>query len=117
MNFHNDSNKIIHFLVEKEESIHSSNDLSRNDQQKYFTSKPKNKTKEETETIDTLLQIGNKAKISDCELAECTFMDFAGQTEYYSTHQTFLTKNAIYLIVTTLKNEENPFADSVPEQG
>lgn len=33
------------------------------------------------------------------QLADCGFWDFAGQKEFYATHQTFLSANAVYLLV------------------
>ncbi|XP_071149142.1 uncharacterized protein [Mytilus edulis] len=33
------------------------------------------------------------------QLADCGFWDFAGQKEFYATHQTFLSSNAVYLLV------------------
>ena len=38
------------------------------------------------------------------DLADCRFWDFAGQREYYATHQTFLSPNAIYLLTMSLKD-------------
>lgn len=40
------------------------------------------------------------------ECAECDFWDFAGQKEFYATHQTFLTMNAIYLLTIDLSSFE-----------
>lgn len=33
------------------------------------------------------------------DFAETVLLDFAGQYEFYATHQTFLNKHAIYLLV------------------
>jgi GTPase SAR1 family protein len=33
--------------------------------------------------------------------ADCAIWDFAGQKEFYATHQTFLTNSAIYLLTVT----------------
>lgn len=33
------------------------------------------------------------------QLADCGFWDFAEQKEFYATHQTFLSTNAVYLLV------------------
>lgn len=71
---------------------------------------------EKNESIDTLLEDVLKAEVSDREYADCTMMDFAGHTEFYSTHQTFLTDNAIYLVVFNF-NDENIFAEAVDETG
>ncbi|CAG2192063.1 unnamed protein product [Mytilus edulis] len=38
-------------------------------------------------------------------LVECGIWDFAGQKDYYVTHQTFLTPHAIYLLVVNLKED------------
>ena len=42
------------------------------------------------------------------DYAYCDFWDFAGQRDFYATHQTFLTVNAIYLITTDLSNFKIP---------
>ncbi|VDI72010.1 Hypothetical predicted protein [Mytilus galloprovincialis] len=39
------------------------------------------------------------------EFADCGFWDFAGQKEFYATHQTFLSTNAIYLLVVDISKE------------
>lgn len=36
------------------------------------------------------------------QFADCGFWDFAGQKEFYATHQTFLSSNAVYLLVVDL---------------
>lgn len=62
----------------------------------------------EGETDDVLrdLEKGLFTKISDDEYADCIFLDFAGHKEYYTTHQTFLTKKAVYLITTSLHDND-----------
>ena len=37
--------------------------------------------------------------------ADCVIWDFAGQKEFYATHQTFLTNSAIYLLTADLSKE------------
>ncbi|CAG2236291.1 unnamed protein product [Mytilus edulis] len=44
-------------------------------------------------------------EMSSNDMVECGLWDFAGQKEYYVTHQTFLTQNAIYLIVADLTED------------
>ncbi|VDI65638.1 Hypothetical predicted protein [Mytilus galloprovincialis] len=39
------------------------------------------------------------------EFADCGFWDFAGQKEFYATHQTFLSANAVYLLVVDISEE------------
>ena len=39
------------------------------------------------------------------EFCDCDFWDFAGQRDFYATHQTFLTVNAIYLLVADLSSK------------
>ncbi|CAC5370508.1 unnamed protein product [Mytilus coruscus] len=41
----------------------------------------------------------SKTAYQNEEFADCEFWDFAGQKEFYATHQTFLSTNAIYLLV------------------
>ncbi|CAC5389060.1 unnamed protein product [Mytilus coruscus] len=69
---------------------------------------------ENTENIETLFEIGCKTTVSGGVFADCIIMDFAGHEEYYSTHQTFLTTNAIYMVVFKF-DDDNPFADTVEE--
>jgi hypothetical protein len=38
-------------------------------------------------------------------LADCSIWDFAGQKEFYATHQTFLTNSAIYLLTVDLSKD------------
>ncbi|VDI37255.1 Hypothetical predicted protein [Mytilus galloprovincialis] len=49
------------------------------------------------------------------ECAECDFWDFAGQKDFYATHQTFLTMNAIYLLTIDLSSFET--AQPVQQEG
>ncbi|XP_063411013.1 uncharacterized protein LOC134693963 [Mytilus trossulus] len=77
-----------------------------------------NEKYENTETIITKLQDGlvEPAEVQNADLysdlkgwseseasledfAEVALLDFAGQYEFYATHQTFLNKHAIYLLV------------------
>lgn len=37
--------------------------------------------------------------------ADCRFWDFAGQKEFYATHQTFLNPNAVYLLVVDVSTD------------
>ncbi|VDI52486.1 Hypothetical predicted protein, partial [Mytilus galloprovincialis] len=39
------------------------------------------------------------------EFADCGFWDFAGQKEFYATHQTFLSSNAVYLLVVDISED------------
>lgn len=39
------------------------------------------------------------------DFADCGFWDFAGQKEFYATHQTFLSTNAIYLLVVDISKD------------
>lgn len=47
----------------------------------------------------------NKETMQDEGLVECGIWDFAGQKEYYATHQTFLTTDAIYVIVADMTDD------------
>lgn len=71
---------------------------------------------EDIENIETLFELGCKTKVSRGGFADCMIMDFAGHKEYYSTHQTFLTTNAIYLVVFKF-DEDDPFDETVEETG
>ena len=55
-----------------------------------------------------LNRIGNEASLSEYpndKFADCGFWDFAGQKEFYATHQTFLSRNAIYLLVVDVSDK------------
>lgn len=70
----------------------------------------------EPDSIEAVLDNAGKATVSRQQYADCIIMDFAGHREYYSTHQTFLTKNAIYLVVLSLK-KENLLSETYSETG
>lgn len=58
------------------------------------------------ENLDQILsEVKKNENTSSDDLVECGLWDFAGQKDYYVTHQTFLTPNAIYLIVTDLTED------------
>lgn len=40
-----------------------------------------------------------------CQYASCGLWDFAGQLEFYATHQAFLTSSAIYILVSSMDDE------------
>ncbi|VDI14591.1 Hypothetical predicted protein, partial [Mytilus galloprovincialis] len=44
-------------------------------------------------------------KMTSERLVECGIWDFAGQKDYYATHQTFLNPHAIYLLVTNISDD------------
>ncbi|XP_063409500.1 uncharacterized protein LOC134692836 isoform X2 [Mytilus trossulus] len=44
-------------------------------------------------------------KMASESLVECGIWDFAGQKDYYATHQTFLNPHAIYLLVTNISDD------------
>lgn len=55
---------------------------------------------------DVLKEAQNqKEKMASHGLVQCGIWDFAGQKDYYATHQTFFTPHAIYLLVTDIKDE------------
>ena len=43
-------------------------------------------------------------------------VDFAGEKEYYITHQTFLTANAVFLLTNSLLDED-VFSDTISDEG
>lgn len=49
-----------------------------------------------------------KGAMTNEGLIECGIWDFAGQKEYYATHQTFLTPYAIYLLVVDIEDDIKP---------
>lgn len=59
------------------------------------------------ENMDTIImKVRNeREKMTSEGLVECGFWDFAGQKEYYATHQTFFTPHAIYLLVADIGDD------------
>jgi hypothetical protein len=53
---------------------------------------------------DTLSDVMN-VELPKEVFADCAIWDFAGQKEFYATHQTFLTNSAIYLLTAGLSKE------------
>ncbi|XP_052073940.1 uncharacterized protein LOC127711826 [Mytilus californianus] len=63
-----------------------------------------------------------KDKMTSEGLVECGIWDFAGQKDYYATHQTFFTPHAIYLLVADItedikdiQHDENADFDKIGE--
>lgn len=55
---------------------------------------------------DILYYVKNKKhKMTSEGLVECGIWDFAGQKDYYATHQTFFTPDAIYLLVVDITDD------------
>ncbi|CAC5368629.1 unnamed protein product [Mytilus coruscus] len=55
---------------------------------------------------DILLEAqSQKEKMAADGLVQCGIWDFAGQKDYYATHQTFFTPHAIYILVTDIEDE------------
>lgn len=55
---------------------------------------------------DILFYVKNKKhKMTSEGLVECGIWDFAGQKDYYATHQTFFTPDAIYLLVVDITDD------------
>ncbi|XP_063410536.1 uncharacterized protein LOC134693628 [Mytilus trossulus] len=63
-----------------------------------------NKETDQLYLLSNVLQ--SESNKENVECAECDFWDFAGQKDFYATHQTFLTMNAIYLLTIDLSSFE-----------
>ncbi|XP_063418365.1 probable serine/threonine-protein kinase pats1 [Mytilus trossulus] len=66
-----------------------------------------------TEQMDKILLKIKKDqnKMTSESLVECGLWDFAGQKDYYATHQTFLNPHAIYLLVTNISDDISATGD------
>ncbi|XP_076083736.1 uncharacterized protein LOC143054607 isoform X2 [Mytilus galloprovincialis] len=57
----------------------------------------------------------SEVDLSDKEdYATLLFWDFAGDEEFYHTHQTFLSQDAIYIVVTKLNDADDKYAQGNP---
>ncbi|XP_052081793.1 uncharacterized protein LOC127719609 [Mytilus californianus] len=72
-----------------------------------------NKETDQLYLLSNVLQ--SEGNTDNIECAECDFWDFAGQRDFYATHQTFLTMNAIYLLTIDLSSFET--AQPVQQEG
>ncbi|XP_060553613.1 probable serine/threonine-protein kinase roco8 isoform X3 [Ruditapes philippinarum] len=59
------------------------------------------------DTLDESMQMPTV----DSKTADVSIWDFAGQTEFYDTHQVFLSKRAIYLLVTDMSKQVNDIVE------
>lgn len=55
--------------------------------------------------MSSVLSSTSTSDISTNNHALCGLWDFAGQKEFYATHQAFLTSNAIYLVVANIADD------------
>lgn len=79
----------------------------------YKTKIPEKKMKEIFGELDDVLALVKQEKdaMASEGLVECGIWDFAGEKDYYVTHQTFMTQHAIYILVTSLKGNENKLTE------
>ena len=68
---------------------------------------------EDDRTKGVDVRLSEPCKVDDARKLELVFWDFAGHDEYYSTHQAFLSKGALHLLVVDLKR----FTDEVSVRG
>ncbi|OPL33218.1 serine pats1 threonine-protein kinase, partial [Mytilus galloprovincialis] len=61
--------------------------------------------------LDMLESVAN-CKLSQNEYAECGLWDFAGQKEFYATHQAFITSNSVFLLVADISKDVNIDVDT-----
>lgn len=76
----------------------------------YTDESNENKETDQLYLLSNVLQ--NESNEENIEYAACDFWDFAGQKDFYATHQTFLSINAIYLLTIDLSS----FATDPPVQ-
>ncbi|CAC5381003.1 unnamed protein product [Mytilus coruscus] len=79
------------------------------------------KCKINLQTKEWIFTKGNESPLSEYpndQYADCGFWNFAGQKEFYATHQTFLSRNAIYLLVVDVSEdfEMNTFENMIENQ-
>ncbi|CAC5406238.1 unnamed protein product [Mytilus coruscus] len=64
--------------------------------------------------FETMLTAKSKVDVHDKEeYATFLLWDFAGDEEFYHTHQTFLSQDAMYLVVTKLNEADDPNAQAL----
>ncbi|CAG2199547.1 unnamed protein product [Mytilus edulis] len=56
-------------------------------------------------TVALIVKAGQEIQNQTEKFADCGFWDFAGQKEFYATHQTFLSANAVYLLVVDISKD------------
>lgn len=54
---------------------------------------------------DMLSNTLSRHSSTKCQYASCGLWDFAGQLEFYATHQAFLTGSAIYILVSSIDDD------------
>lgn len=63
-----------------------------------------------------MLESVANCKLSKNEYADCGIWDFAGQKEFYATHQAFITSNCIFLLVADISKDVNTGAGTSMSQ-
>ncbi|XP_071142170.1 cyclic GMP-binding protein C-like [Mytilus edulis] len=72
---------------------------------------PNKSSDQAAKDIETMLSAQSKIDVHDKEEYATFFLwDFAGDEEFYHTHQTFLSQDAMYLVVTKLNEADDPNA-------
>ncbi|XP_060554331.1 probable serine/threonine-protein kinase roco4, partial [Ruditapes philippinarum] len=83
-----------------------------NDEEEAFTSNGvKYSDIEIVKDLQDTLHESMQMPTQDSKTADVSIWDFAGQTEFYDTHQVFLTKKAVYLLVTDISKQVNDIVE------
>ncbi|XP_071142181.1 uncharacterized protein [Mytilus edulis] len=75
---------------------------------------PQQPSEQAARDFETMLTAKSKVDVHDKEeYATFLLWDFAGDEEFYHTHQTFLSQDAMYLVVTKLNEADDPNAQDL----
>ncbi|XP_063418000.1 uncharacterized protein LOC134700550 [Mytilus trossulus] len=75
---------------------------------------PQQPSEQAARDFETMLTAKSKVDVHDKEEYATFFLwDFAGDEEFYHTHQTFLSQDAMYLVVTKLNEADDPNAQAL----
>ncbi|CAG2252931.1 unnamed protein product [Mytilus edulis] len=75
---------------------------------------PQQPSEQAARDFETMLSAKSKVDVNDKEeYATFLLWDFAGDEEFYHTHQTFLSQDAMYLVVTKLNEADDPNAQAL----
>lgn len=101
--------------IAKLDDIHKMENNSGDQLVRFLNSKSDSKENEDVNKqvsllmpLDLMSRVFSKTSTSDVPTdleALCGLWDFAGQKEFYATHQAFLTKSAVYLVVADITED------------
>lgn len=105
-------NDLYEHVLDKDNIIYRRTETTRGNNPAYVLVQESNKPtvpilQTSNQIVSELSAVSNEILNDDGDYTTLTLWDFAGDEDFYATHQTFLHQNAVYLVVVNLNDKED----------